>query len=425
MPQQEARTTTQAAVTGHRCLCLLLGLVLVTGGCASGASQKSSSLKSAKNVKSSAAELSSRNQSLLAIYSGEIEAAADKIILESPLPATRRQALVWKAEAIPVLQSSMLKTDPVAAGLDTWVFVFQMMAFMKQPAVQQRFGDFHSVVDETINRMDTEMEQLVRTSAPQANVADLRQKANAWAQAHPIQTSLAGRQSVDAEVIRQAKQADMGAVASIRALQESMGDLTARLDSYNVYAPKQARWQAELLLIDLTREPAVGAAMSNFTALSSAAVKASSSMEGMPDLLEHARAAVLADIDNQRLAAQAFLREERTQVLDQLQRERIATVANLRGERLAATADLRGERQIVLDALHNEQVATIDGLHGISEEALKNFDSRARGLIDHFFLRTLELMLLTLVLISLVAWILLRRFGHKRLRGEKIYDRAA
>ncbi len=42
---------------------------------------------------------------------------------------------------------------------------------------------------------------------------------------------------------------------SIKTLAEGMGDFTARLDSYNVYLPKQARWQAELLLTDFTHDP--------------------------------------------------------------------------------------------------------------------------------------------------------------------------
>src|SRR5436190_2829889 len=93
----------------------LVGLVLFFCGCASRTTRKTASVNSAKNIQISATELSSRNQSLLALYSAGIEAAADKIILESPSPIARTQALVWKAEAIPVLQTSLLKADPVAA----------------------------------------------------------------------------------------------------------------------------------------------------------------------------------------------------------------------------------------------------------------------------------------------------------------------
>jgi hypothetical protein len=424
--QQDHHTKTPMGLKRRPLCCAVLGLMLLVLGCASGPTRKTSSIKSAKNVKSSAAELSSRNQSLLSLYSAEIENAADKIIFESPSAVARRQALVWKAEAIPVMQTSLLNTDPVAAVFDTWVFIFQMAAYMERPAVKEGFGELHSVVTATLKNMDTEMEHLVLVAAPAANITDLRQKAGAWAEAHPIQAGLAGRPSADPEIIRRVGESDLGTMASLKALGESLGDLAARLNSYNAYLPKQTRWQAELLLMDIRRDPQVEAVMSNFVAVSGALAKTSSSMDRMPELIGQAREAVRADVEGQRLAAQAFLRDERLETLASFRQERIATVAAMRSERLAATSDLRGERQVVLDALHNEEVAVMNDFNAASEKAIKDLDAKGRGLIDHFFLRALELGLLMVVLCFLVAWILLRRFAARRPeRGERLYDRAA
>jgi hypothetical protein len=56
----------------------------------------------------------------------------------------------------------------------------------------------------------------------------------------------------------------------------------------------------------------------------------------------------------------------------------------------------------------------------------KDLDTRSRGLIDHLFVRALQLVLLTLILCSVAAWILLRRFSARRPeRGERLHDRAA
>jgi hypothetical protein len=406
MLHQNHHTNTPMGAARQRLGCVLLSLMLLVLGCAS--TRKTSSIKSTKNVQSSVAELSSRNQSLLGLYSAEIEAAADRIILESHSPEVRRQALMWKAEAIPVLQTTLLNTDPVAAVVDTWAFLFQMKAHMERPAVKQGFGKFHFVVAETLKNMDAEMERLIQVAAPSANVTDLRQRVGAWAEAHPIQAGLTGRQSADPDMIRKVGESDLGSIASLKAIGESLGDLNARLDSYNVYLPKQARWQAELLLRDIARDPQVDAVMSNVVVLSSALAKTSSSMERMPETMGQAREAIRADVDGERLAAQAFLRDERLQTLDAVRQERIATIAAMHNERLAATADLRGERQAVLAALYNEEAAVMNDVNAQSEKTLKDLDSRGRGLIDHFFLRALELMLLTLVLCSLVLWILLR-----------------
>jgi hypothetical protein len=415
--------------------CILCGIILLDTGCVSGGTtRKKASEKIAKNVTSSTPELSSRNQSLLALYSAEIETAADKIISESPSPDTRRQALEWKAEAIPIMQTSLLNTDPIAAVLDTWAFLFQMRSYMERPSLKKVLGEFHPVVGQTVSNMEAEMERIVRLGAPTADVTELRRRVSVWADAHPIQASLDGRQSLDPDLIKKAEQSDLGTMASIKALGESLGDLTARLNSYNLYVPKQARWQAELMLSDVTRDPQVSAALSNLGMLSQNAAKASSSL---PQLMGQTREAIRADVESQRLATQAFLNEQRLstqtflngqrlQTLDTLQHERIATIAAMRDERLAATADLRGERQVVLDTLHSQEVEALTDVKAMSDKAIQDLDTRGRRLIDHFFMRALELMLFMLGLGALVAWLLLRRFTAKPpVRFEKSWDRAA
>ena len=411
---------------GYALLGALFALAIFVGGCSSGNTRKDAAVKAAKNVNSSAAELSARNQSLLGIYSAEIEAAADKIMFDSPTTAGRQQALAWKAEAIPILQNTMLKTDPVAAIADTWAFIYQMRNFFQQPAVRTQLGPLQPVAADTLSRMDEQMENLIKSAAPTANIADLRKKTESWAAAHPIQRGLPGRESMDAELIHRLGQSDLGAVASVRALEEGMGDLTARLDAYNVYAPKQARWQAELLLSDLAQDPHMATAASNLGAISSAAEKASEDIDRMPEFMKQARAAVVSDVQGQRLATQEFLDQERTLTLNALRQERIATVAALNDQRLAATSDLRGERQAVLDALHNEEVEAMNSIRGISEATLKQMENRGRTLIDHFFVRALELLLLTLALLALGAWLMLRMFIRSRGgEGERILYRAA
>jgi len=425
--QQRGQAANYRQVARRYSYCVLVGLMAILSACGSGPTKKTALIKSSKHVEASAAELSARNQSRLGLYSAEIENAADKVILQSPSAITRRQALEWKAEAIPVLQTSLLKTDPLAAVIDAWAFILQMKTYMEQPAVKQAWGESYPIVTETLTRMEADIEQLIAEAAPSADLTKARQRVSSWAEAHPIQAGIPSRKSVDAYLIRQTEQSDLGTRASIRAVAESIGDLSARLDSYNAYLPKQARWQAELLLSDLSRDPEISSAMSGLAVLSRALDRTTGSMEHMPELIGQAHEAVLKDVEGQRLGLQDFLRQERMQAFDTLSQERIAAMGDLHRERLAATADFRGERQVVLDALHNEQVAVMNELHAASDEAIKDFDAKARGLIDHFFLRALQLVLLALVLCSLVAWLLLRRRFtiRRRDRGEGLYDRAA
>jgi hypothetical protein len=258
--------------------------------------------------------------------------------------------------------------------------------------------------------MDAEMEQLIRTAAPAAQLDTLRGRVDTWATHHPIRTGLAGRQSVDPELIRIAGESDLGVGALLQSVEERLGDITTRLDVYNVYLPKQARWQAELLLSDISQDPRVEAAESNLMGLSGALANSASRLDQLPDFMKQARVAVRSDVEQQRLAAQNFLRDERLETLDALHQERVGTVAELHDERLAATEDLRGERRAVFEELNNQERAIITDLNTTSEKVIQDVDTRSRRLIDHFFLRALELVLFTILLCSLLAWILLRWF---------------
>ena len=398
----------------HWFSCMLCCLVLLASRWSHGGNNEKTR-RHTPNVKSSASELSSRNQSLLALYSAEIETAADKIISESPSPAARKQARVWKAEAIPVMQTSLLNSDPIAAVLDTWAFIFQMTTFMERPEWKDTMENFYPIVTETLSKMNAQMERLVQSAAPKANIAGVRERVRAWAQANPIQDSLASRQSADPDVIKKVGQTNFGTLGSIKALAESMGDLSARLDSYNLYLPKQARWQAELFLDDLKRDSQVNSSLAYMRSISNAAGK----------------------LDSERLSLQEFVHQERLQTLDSVQQQRIATLAALHAERLgataalhaerlAATSDLRGERQTVLATLRDHEVELVSDMRSASEKDIQTLDAKGHDLIDHFFLRALELMLITLVLFSLVAWILLRRFSTRPpQRAERSFDRAA
>ena len=109
-----------------------------------------------------------------------------------------------------------------------------------------------------------------------------------------------------------------------------------------------------------------------------------------------------------------------------LHAERLGAMADLHNERLGVTADLRGERQAVLNALRDHEVAVMNDIRATSEKDIQSLGTKGHDLIDHLFLRSIELMLLTLVLCSLVAWILLRRFSARPpARAERQFDRAA
>jgi hypothetical protein len=301
-----------------------------------------------------------------------------------------------------------------------------MTAFMERPEWKNTMGDFYPVVTETFRNMNVQMERLVQSAAPKANIAAVRERVRSWADANPIQVSLASRQSADPDIIKKVGQTNLGTMGSIKKLAESMGDLSARLDAYNLYLPKQARWQAELFLEDLKRDTQVNSALSDIRQLSNTAATLDSERLSVQQFVHQERQQTLDNLQLQRIATLAALHAERLGVAGDLHKERLGVTGDLHAERLAATADLRGERQKVLNALSSQEEAIVGDMRATSDKEIQTLHTKGRDLIDHFFLRALELMLLALALFSFVAWILLRRFSSRpRDRAERLFHRAA
>lgn len=70
-----------------------------------------------------------------------------------------------------------------------------------------------------------------------------------------------------------------------------------------------------------------------------------------------------------------------------------------------------------MEVLRNQEIAVMKEFEEISKSAIQDLDTGERGLIHFSFLRTRELMLLTLALCCLLAWAycgaLFPRFVHR------------
>ena len=96
-------------------------------------------------------------------------------------------------------------------------------------------------------------------------------------------------------------------------------------------------------------------------------------------------------------------------------------MASMDGERLAATADFRVERQAALETLRGQEIAVMNQFEALSAKTIQDLDAKGRGLIDYIFLRTLELMLLMMVLCAVMIWVVLRQFRrHSAARANPL-----
>jgi hypothetical protein len=289
---------------------------------------------------------------------------------EGPTTAKQRKGLTeFKANGVPMVQSVLLQQDPVAALLDGWALLYQLRDFLEHAAGDQ--ARVHEAV-RTVEGLAGELARLWAELTGRQDVGPARARIEAWAHEHPLRGSLLARDSTApllASVLGRGELSVMGAAGTAL---ESVQDAIARLDLYAINLPRQARWQAEAAVQDLSNAPGVERAIASLDHAIALAEPLSELAAETSAIVSRERTAVLAGIDRERAALQRFLRDERRALL----------------------ADIASERAA----------------------ALQQADGVARGLVDRVFDRLQRVLLLVAVAtvgfvlaMALLGWLLLSR----------------
>ena len=114
-----------------------------------------------------AARLSSRKLRVLVTdyvpqFANRVEQAADEILAQSSDPHLRRNALLWKSNAIAACFRAASRPDPFGAYLDVWILTRQMTQFFEQPSAHPAFGPWQARVLETSRQLETPLEEIRR-----------------------------------------------------------------------------------------------------------------------------------------------------------------------------------------------------------------------------------------------------------------------
>src|SRR5262245_21933683 len=95
---------------------------VTTSGCRITAPKPQGDVKvhSENDFSVNAEQMRLRMRALVQPLSGVIVASADQIIAGTTNDAVRRQALLWKIEAVPALRAALFQPNPKVAIFDAW-----------------------------------------------------------------------------------------------------------------------------------------------------------------------------------------------------------------------------------------------------------------------------------------------------------------
>jgi hypothetical protein len=307
-------------------------------------------------------------------FSGSVEDHADKIISATDDPEIRRNARLWKMNAIPAIQKAAFQFDPLAGYVDAWVLTKQMLQYFEEGHGKDLFGELQHIAIEASRMTVEEIEANFKLAADideDVGGGETRKDVNDFVAEHPLDNLLFVRYSTAGLLAQLTKDKSRGTFAAMGRLEMSLGDMTDRMNIYAAHLPDQARWQAELAIDDFLGSPEFEEGYGKLD-----------EMKASIDLTAANVAGVSETIDAQVVGALEIVPEERAIIFAEVDRQRLETIEVVRAERELILAAIREERIAVFEDVQRERVAVMQDMEALVLRGIDESKSRAEDLID-------------------------------------------
>ena len=345
----------------------------------------------------SSQELRVRVRGLARPLAGIIQTAADEISQGTNDPEVRRAALLSKTEAIPALFDALFRSDPGEALIDASAFVEQIKQDFTTDAVVVLNDNEKKIVLNAAEEMKRRLQAVyIAAGASQQEIDEFWVTIEGWARKHPLQGSFTVRDSTATLLAASTTVAGGGLGTAISNAQDELADFAVRADLYAEILPRQARWQAQLLIEEMMAERLVAQAVEQ-------AGPIQLSLEALPVDIEEERQALIEDIRREGVLVGQWIRDERVDSLEFASSERQTVLEALVEERIAILKGLTTERYALIEAADSQRAAFAQDLEAIVASALAQ---TRRELVDHVFLRLAQLTAVVLPLVFFGGMIL-------------------
>jgi len=370
---------------------------LAAGACAS-VPTRSAAMQSSPGIRLSANELQLRDFEMGRSLSTRIAEAADQIIAQSTEPAVRRNAMLWKISAVPLVQEAALRNDPHVAGVDLLAFSIQQVDYFTTGSGRSTFGPAQAIAIEAARDAAREVMEFVSSALTTGKLsASTDAYLREWAKAHPMQGPTIRRASILASDWTALGMSDSSVAATLGNVDRTIVNISYRLSYLNETLAAEVRWSAELAAEDALRSPRIDALVGTGTATLRSVAALADETSALLDRervavagdIDRERVALVGDIDRERAALMGDIGRERLAVLGEIDRQRELTIRDLIVQRVALEATLASERQAVLQRLTDERVAAFQSADRLAEGSTDRLGAVLRRIVWEFALAAL------------------------------------
>jgi hypothetical protein len=340
-----------------------------------------------------------------------IESEADSILAEASDPAIRQNALRWKINGISACYRAASRRDPLAAYMDVWILNKQMAQLFKSPQGKYLIGPWQPIAIKGCERREVRLRTISEALGTDLPIDE--KFAARFAADYPVRDLYFNRESLATRYIQEVEAPTRELFEAIASLRNNVEELRKLSMIYAEHLPKQARWEAELLLADASRISTVQRPIQDFTVASQSIARVAHTVEEVPEMIAHERQALHEIVHQERLETLREVDRMRQETMNQFEDERALVLNKLREERTVVLDTLREERLAVSRELDAQVATTIEQTDDISQRRVDQLAQHGSDLVDHFFWRAWQLcavvgaMVVTVVLV--LAWRISRR----------------
>jgi hypothetical protein len=293
-------------------------------------------------------------------------------------PLVKDRAYQWRMWAAPQARAAAFDQDPFAGMVELWALAKQQRNYFTDGGGKSSFGDQQGRALETAGHLEEEVELLASRVMAADDLEKITENVRTWVDNHPIEGQLYVRPTARADLAGLVPEASHGGLKAVGSMEETLRDLTDRMTILTVQMPVEARWQAEYLTHHLFEERVQEPAESMVESMQTM----TNFLGEFESTLAAQTSALLDGFARERIAVFDAVGEERTEILAAIEEERTSIMAKLDEQLLSATAEI---------------------------------DNVGRGLIDHFFVRLIEVLAVAgvvMILTVLLVLMVLRKRGR-------------
>jgi len=285
-------------------------------------------------------------------------------------------AYQWQMWAAAQARAASFDRDPFAGMLELWTLAGQQHAHFTEGGGKDAFGGQQAIAIHTTERLEREIRTLAMGVVDAEAFETLSVKVDAWIDAHPIEGRLFVRPTARADLAAMVPVEKQGGLKAVGSIEDTFRDLNDRLAILTAQMPVEARWQVEYLTNSLFEE--------RLEAPVDELVVTMGNINGFLDEFEGTVdgqvSTILTAVETERLAVFEAIAEERAMVLTAIEQERVS----------------------VMDKLDSQLLSATTGLNDVG-----------KGLVDHFFVRLIEVLAVvgvaTILTVLLVLVVLRKR----------------